>query len=66
MHIFYPVDANGIERKWTYALQSVEAIKHLLKVEKLSNGNYEIKKTRDKERYKTVWDDTKYIAGDYG
>lgn len=62
----YPVDGNNIERKWTYALQSVEAIKHLLKVEKLSNGNYEIKKTRDKERYKTVWDDTKYIAGDYG
>ena len=62
----YPIDGNGIERKWTYARQSVENISHLLKVEKLKNGNYEIKKTRDKERYKTVWDDSKYIAGDYG
>ncbi len=62
----YPVDGDGVERKWTYARQSVEAIIHLLKVEKLSGGNWEIRKCRDTQRYKTFWDETKYIAGDYG
>lgn len=62
----YPVDGKGVERKWTYARQSVEAIIRLLKVEKLSDGNWEIKKCRDTQRYKTFWDETKYIAGDYG
>ena len=62
----YPVDSDGVERKWTYARQSVENIVKLLKVEKLKNGNWEIKKCRDTQRFKTFWDDKRYIAGDYG
>ena len=69
----YPIDKEGIERKWTYARNSVERINHLLRVKIFSktedNENrvfVDIEKCRDKERYKTVWDESKYIAGDYG
>ena len=62
----YPIDKNGVERKWTYARDSVERIRHLLRVKKLSDGRVDIEKCRDKERYKTTWLGSKHIAGDYG
>ena len=62
----YPIDKEGIERKWTYARQSVDNIRHLLEAVKLNNGNYDIQKTRDSERFKTMWTKKEYIAGDYG
>ncbi len=62
----YPIDKEEIERKWTYQLSSVDAIKHLLRVKTLTNGNVDIEKCRDSKRIKTVWTDSTYIAGDYG
>ena len=62
----YPVDRKGVERKWTYARNSIESILHLLKVKKISKTEVDIQKCRDTQRYKTIWDETKYIAGDYG
>lgn len=62
----YPVDSQGVERKWRYARQSVEKIKHLLKVHTTRNGEVQILKANDQRAFKTVWDDAKYIAGDYG
>ena len=63
----YPIDNNGIERKWRYARQSVEGIKHLLRVRKKKNGNaYEIEIGKDFGTYRTVWIDPRYDANEYG
>jgi adenine-specific DNA-methyltransferase len=62
----YPVDSAGVERKWRYARSSVEAIRHLLRVHVTSGGEVQIVKAVDRKPIKTVWDDSRYIAGDYG
>lgn len=62
----YPIDSNGIERKWTYARQSIESICENLKIEKDKNGIISIKKPIAEVRFKTIWEDSIYIAGDYG
>ena len=64
--LVYPIDRNGVERKWTYARQSVDSITHLLRASKLKNGNWDIERTHDWQRFKTVWSKSEYIAGDYG
>ncbi len=63
----WPIDKNGVERKWRYARQSVEAIKHLLKV-KVKNGtnNIEIEIGKDFGSYKTVWTGSQYDSNKYG
>ena len=62
----YPVDRNGIERKWRYARDSVERISYLLKAHTTRNGEVQIHKANDEQQFKTVWSDSRYIAGDYG
>ncbi|GAB6934334.1 site-specific DNA-methyltransferase [Calditerricola yamamurae] len=62
----YPVDSQGIERKWRYARDTIEQIRHLLKVHVTNTGEIQILKARSVKSFKTVWDDPKYIAGDYG
>jgi adenine-specific DNA-methyltransferase len=63
----YPIDNGEVERKWRYARQSVDEIKHLLKAEKKrGQSNYEIKIGKDFGIYKTVWIDTRYDANEYG
>jgi len=64
--IVYPVDTGSVERKWRYARSSVEAIRHLLKVHTTAGGEVQIVKAVDERPIKTVWDDPRYIAGDYG
>ena len=61
----YPVDSQGIERKWRYARSSIEGIKNLLKVHTTSK-EIQIHKAQSESQVKTVWDDSTYIAGDYG
>ena len=63
----YPLDSQGIERKWRYARGSVEGIRHLLRVKVVGgSGEIQIEKGRSERTIKTVWDDPRYIAGDYG
>jgi len=62
----YPVDSSGVERKWRYARNSIENIRHLLKVHITNAGEVQILKAKASIQYKTVWDDAIYIAGDYG
>lgn len=63
----YPIDSKGVERKWRYARQSVETVKHLLKAKKIKNGKgYEIMIGKDFGKHKTVWIDTRYDANEYG
>lgn len=61
----YPIDNEGIERKWRYARQSVEKIKHLLRVSE-GRGGKEIQIGKDFGKYRTVWVDKKYDANEYG
>ena len=65
--LVYPVDPKGIERKWRYSRDSIEEIRHLLKVHIVqSTGEVQIHKAKAEKTIKTVWDDPRYIAGDYG
>ncbi len=61
----YPIDVNGIERKWRYARQTVEGILHLLRVKKTDSG-FDIELGKDFAPYRTVWTDKKYDANEYG
>ena len=64
-YFVYPIDRNMIERKWRYARQSVDEVKHLLRARK-TNALYEIEIGKDFETYRTVWEDKKYDANIYG
>ena len=65
--LVYPVDQQRVERKWRYARGSVEKIRHLLRVKTVGkSGEIQIEKARSEKTIKTIWDDPKYIAGDYG
>ncbi|RUO44531.1 DNA methyltransferase [Idiomarina aquatica] len=62
----YPIDEQGIERKWRYSRDTVQSISSLLKVDKARNGDLSIKKAKNDSQFKTMWYDSKYNAGDYG
>lgn len=61
----YPIDKNGVERKWRYARQSIEEVRHLLRVKRIKGG-YDIEIGKDFGVYKTVWQDSRYDANAYG
>lgn len=61
----YPVDLNGVERKWRFAHQSVDSIKSDLFCEEV-NGEYVIRRRKNVYRFKTVWDDKRYNANSHG
>lgn len=61
----YPIDRQGVERKWRYARQSVEEIKDLLRAKETRNG-YEIELGKDYGTVRTVWQDSRYDANEYG
>ena len=61
----YPIDRSGVERKWRYARQSVDAIAHLLRARRTAEG-YEIEIGKDFGTYRTVWTDKRYDANEYG
>jgi len=64
-YFVYPIDSKGIERKWRYARQSVEQIKDLLRAKK-TRGGYEIELGKDFGTVRTVWQDSRYDANEYG
>lgn len=61
----FPIDRQGVERKWRYARQSVETVAHLLRVKPTETG-YEIEIGKDFGIVKTVWQDSRYDANEYG
>ena len=62
----YPVDISKVERKWRYARNSVDSIRHLLRVFNRKDGILDIEIGKDFGQYKTVWFDKKYDANAYG
>ena len=63
--LVYPIDRNMIERKWRYARQSVDDVRHLLRARETNTG-YEIEIGKDFGMYRTVWEDRRYDANTYG
>jgi adenine-specific DNA-methyltransferase len=61
----YPIDRNGVERKWRYARQSVEAIRSMLRARPTDYG-FEIEIGKTFGLQKTVWNDTRYDSNQYG
>lgn len=61
----YPIDRQGIERKWRYARQTVESIWDMLRPKKIANG-YDIEFGKTFGIQRSVWDDKKYDANEYG
>ncbi len=61
----YPVDNEGIERKWRYAKQSIDEVKDLLRCDKIKDS-YDIKIGKDFGQYRTVWIDPRYDSNEYG
>lgn len=61
----YPIDRNGVERKWRYARQSVEAIRHMLRAKRIKTG-YDIELGKTFGLHKSIWRDTRYDSNGYG
>ena len=57
----YPIDQNGVERKWRYARQTIDTIFNLIKAKKTKNG-YDIELGKDFSLYKSSWTESKYDA----
>jgi len=64
IHI-YPIDKEGVEKKWVFSRSSVEKIKKELFCKK-SNGEITIFRKKNEASYKTVWDDKTFYANIYG
>lgn len=63
----YPIDQDGVERKWLFGRETVESIMGELTVKKNRNsGLFEIIRTKSEINYKTVWTDKKYSAKEHG
>ena len=65
IYYVYPIDRQGIERKWRYARQTVESIWGMLRPKKISGG-YDIELGKTFGVQKTIWDEKKYDANEYG
>lgn len=63
----YPIDAQGNERKWVFARQTVESIFEELTVEfNQKRKVFDIIRRKTKFNYKTVWMDKRYDANQNG
>lgn len=62
----YPIDNDGVERKWLFERGTVEDIIDDLSVKERRNGEFEIIRTKSRINFKTVWTDNKYSAKEYG
>lgn len=63
----YPIDPQGQEMKWRLARQSVEKYLDELDAVYIKNrGVWDIRRTKNKFNYKTVWQDPKYSSNNHG
>ena len=61
----WPIDQNGIERKWRYAKPQLSEKLNATRVRQ-QNGGIEIEIAQTNEKFKTSWVDPLYDAGTYG
>lgn len=61
----YPIDKNGIERRWRFARDTVEEIRSELVVVNV-RGELNIKRNKQLYTRKTVWNDARFSANIHG
>jgi adenine-specific DNA-methyltransferase len=65
--LVYPVDPEGVERKWRFARHTVEQIADELKAHWLQRREvWDIKRLKKKFNFKTVWMGARYSANNHG
>ena len=62
----YPIDGNGIERKWRYSKSNEQEVLPFLSARKNDDGVVEILIQRESENTLTVWTNPLYNAEEYG
>ena len=62
----YPIDNDGVERKWRYDRSTVESIKNRLRVDISRNDILQVKIAKTTDQFKTVWYSPRYNAGENG
>ena len=63
----YPVDPEGIERKWRFARHTVDQVKGELKAHWLKKREvWDIKRLKKRFNFKTVWSGARYSANNHG
>lgn len=62
----YPIDNQGIERKWRYAFSTIKDIWNYIRIQEGNAGEKQIFLTKYSDQYKTLWTDSNYNAGDFG
>lgn len=63
----YPIDGDGVERKWLFARDTVESVKSELVVKyDQRKGLYSIIRVKRNINYKTIWTDSSFNAKMYG
>lgn len=62
----WPIDSKGVERKWVFALQTIDEIKDKLFVKEKKNGDIDIFRRKDTQKPRTVWSGQKYDASTFG
>ena len=65
-YYIYPIDNNGVERKWLFARDSVDAISSELFIKTEKNGFPVIYRKKNRINHKTVWLNPEYNAKNYG
>lgn len=63
----YPIDPQGIERKWRFGRETVPSIQDQLIANYIKNRNvWDIQRLKKSFNFKTVWQAPKYSANNYG
>lgn len=62
----YPIDSDGIERKWRYARDTVEGIRDRLRAVRRLEGRMDVLLGKNRGMYKTVWVDPRFDASPHG
>lgn len=62
----YPIDNNGVEKKWVFERGTVEGILDELWIKEINSDEIDIMRTKKSFRFKSCWTDKKYSANSYG
>jgi len=62
----WPIDRKGVERKWVFALQTINEIKDKLFVKEKKSGEIDIFRRKESQKPRTVWIGPRYDASTFG